>query len=208
MEESLDTDMVMMAADQPALVLVGLIACGILCCFFGYRTTHFLIDFSGFILFGMVAMLLAGVITEGNLLFMGLGMVAGGLIGALLAHGIYRLGIMILGGGACALIVWHFSETLPSEQWLIPAALAAGILGGLLSVVLQRFIISLATAALGGLFVVHGVFLLLLQFDIEPSLPEALGVYTDAALFGLAWSVMSGTGFIFQLFLNKDKKEK
>ena len=208
MKESLHPDMEMMVAQQPALVLVGLIACGILCCFFGYRTTRFLIDFSGFILFGMVAMLLTGVITEGNLLFMGLGLVAGGLIGGLMAHGIYRLGVMVLGGGACALMLWHFSASLPSEHWVLPAALAAGIVGGLLSLLLQRFIISLVTAALGGLFVVHGVFLLLLQFDIEPSLPESLGNFNNATLFGIAWLIMSGTGFIFQLFLNKDKKEK
>ena len=208
MKETLHPHIETLIAQQPALVLVGLIACGMLCCFFGYRTTHFLIDLSGFFLFGLTAMLLAGVITQGNLLFMGIGLLAGGLLGTLLAHWVYRLGIMTLGGGVCSLLVWHFSESLPSTQWILPTAIVAGILGGILALLLQRFIISLATAALGGLFVAHGVFLLMLQFDIEPSLPESFGSFSDAALFALTWAAVSATGFIFQMFLSKEKREK
>ena len=204
--ETLHPHIELLAAQQPILVFIGLIVCGMLCCFFGYRTTHFLIDMSGFILFGLAAMLLASLATQGNLFFMGIGLLGGGLLGALLTHWIYRLGIITLGGGVCALLAWHFSDSLPSTQWILPATIAAGTLGGIVSLLLHRFIISLATSVLGGLFVVHGVFLLLLQFEMEPSLPESFGEYTRAALFALTWTAVSATGFLFQIFLDKSKK--
>ncbi|NLH75792.1 MAG: PDZ domain-containing protein, partial [Acidobacteria bacterium] len=39
---------------------VALAACGILCCFFGYRTTKLLLDVSGFVILGLAAALLVG----------------------------------------------------------------------------------------------------------------------------------------------------
>ncbi|MCK5861370.1 MAG: hypothetical protein KAH38_02725 [Candidatus Hydrogenedentes bacterium] len=208
MKEDLYPHIEMLATQQPALILVGLIACGMLCCFFGYRTTRFLIDLSGFICFGLIVMLLAGVATAGNLLFMGIGLIAGGLIGTLLTRWVYRLGIMALGGGACSLLLWHFSYLLPAENWILPSAIGAGILGGILALFLQHSIISLVTAALGGLFVVHSVFLLLLRFEIEASLPESLGAFSGAALFTLAWIAVASAGFIFQMFLDRGQKEE
>ena len=208
MEETLHSDMTLLAEQQPAFMLVGLIACGLLCCFFGYRTTNLLISLSGFILFGMLAMLLAGFVTEGNLLYMGLGLLVGGLIGALLAYGVYRLGIMVLGSGVSALIMWHFSSSLPSEQWLLPAIILAALLGGIMSLLLQHVLISLATAILGGLMTVHGVFLLLSQFEITPFLPDTLGSYSHIALFTLSWLCLTVVGFLFQLLFDKDRKKR
>ena len=200
--------MILVTDQQPVPVLIGLIACGLLCCFFGYRTTDFLIGFSGFIFFGMCAMLLAGIVAEGNLLFMGLGLLAGGVVGALLAHSIYRLGIMILGSGVSALIMWHFADVLPSEQWLLPAIIGAAILGGIVSLLLRHLLISLATATLGGLMTAHGVFMLLLRFDVNPSLPESFGAYSHAALFALSWLCLTITGLLFQLLFDKERKKR
>ncbi len=208
MKESIHPHIEMVAMEQPVLAAVALIACGMVCCYFGYRTTYFLIDVTGFIFIGMTALLLAGMATQGNLLIMGVALVAGGIIGAFLAHRVYRLGVMAFGGGVCALLAWHFSDALPSEQWELPVVIASGVLGGVLSLFLQRFIISLATAVLGGLFVAHGAFLLLAQFDINPTLPEAaVEASGGAAPFLAAWAGVAATGFLFQLVCSGLRKK-
>ncbi len=207
MSESLHPHIEMLAEYQPALAFVGLIACGMLCCYFGYRTTHFLVDASGFVFAGLVALLIAGVITQGNLLYMGLALLLGGLVGALLAHRIYRLGVMIIGGGVCALLVWHFAEALPSERWELPAVIIAGLLGAVVALFLHRFIISMATAVLGGLFITHGIFLLLAFLDIKPSAPDLAGPFSGAAPFAMAWAGLAATGFIFQMLLGKTRAD-
>lgn len=208
MEEAIHPELSLLITQQSVPILAGLVACGLLCCFFGYRTTHFLVDLSGFILFGMISMLAAGVIADGNILVMGIALLAGGIVGALLAHTVYRLGIMALGGGASALVMWHFSESLPNDQWLLPAIIAAMLLGGILSLFLQHLLVSTATAILGGLMVVHGMFMLLEYFEVAPTLPESYGSFSSAALFTMAWGTVSLTGFLFQMIFDRNNKRK
>ena len=185
---------------------IGLAACGILCCFFGYRTTRLLLDASGFVVLGLIGVLGAGFASGGHLLFMLGGLAAGGLLGLLVAHFIYRLGLMLFGGGLGALVAWSYADTFLEGNAAIAAIVIAGVASGLAALFLERFTLSLVTAALGAWFTVRGVFLILEAMEITPVRPETGASLAHISTMVLAWAALTGVGFLFQVVAGGRKK--
>lgn len=183
-----------------------LAACGIVCCFFGYRTARLLLDISGFVVVGLLSLLAGGVLTEGNLMVMFGALVVGGILGAVLAHFIYKLGLALFGGGLSALIAWSYADIYLEANAFIAAVVVAAVVGGIASLFLQRFTLSLITAGLGAWFTVEGVFLLLEAMEITPVRPEAGERLAQVSTMVLAWVILTGMGFIFQLVSARRKK--
>lgn len=206
-EQNLLTSMESFTLEESPAALLLLAACGLLCCFFGYRTTRFLLDAIGFVTLGLGAALLAGAVSDGHLVFMGVALLVGGIAGGLLAHFVYRLGVALFVGGACAFLAWHIMQFYdePRLTWVI--VVAAALSGGLLAGFLSRLFISLATAVSGGLFVARGMFGLLAYFEITPRLPEMGSGFDATPPLLISWLALTVAGFIFQLLLGGRKKD-
>ncbi len=205
--QDLSTTFETVALEESWLALGALIACGLLCCFFGYRTTRFLLDAIGFIALGLAAALLTGIVSDGNLALMGLALLVGGVAGALLAHFVYRLGISFLAGAASGVIAWQIMSLYDDTAMTWVVVGAAALSSGLLAIFLTRFFTSLSTAAIGAWFVARGTFVLLAKLDITPRLPDAENTLAAMSPAIISWLVLAGAGLVFQLIFGKRKKD-
>lgn len=185
---------------------VALAACGILCCFFGYRTTKLLLDVSGFVILGLAAALLVGFLSEGDLGAVLCALIAGGVLGAGVAHFAYRIGVMLFGCGITALVAWNWVQVALEENHALAAVVLGGLVGGLAAFFLERFTVRLVTAMLGGWFTVQGVFLLLESMDVTPVQPETGEAFRNVPTQAVAWAVLTLVGFLFQLVAGRRKK--
>ena len=185
---------------------VALAACGILCCFFGYRTTKLLLDVSGFVVLGLAASLLVGFLSEGKLVAILCALIIGGFLGAVIAHFAYRIGVMLFGCGITALVAWNWVQVAMEENHALAAVILGGLAVGLAAFFLERFTVLLVTAMLGGWFTVQGVFLLLESMDVTPIHPETGGALRNVPTQAVAWGVLTIVGFLFQLVAGRRKK--
>jgi hypothetical protein len=167
---------------------------GILFCFFGYRLFKIVLGIAGFI---WGALLVASVVfglTHSTLAAVLAGL-AGGIVFALLAVFLYYVGVFILGtffGAAIGIFVLAIVGVM-TPVWVI---LILAVLGGVLAVIFQRFMIILSTAFVGAWAVVFGVFHLI---------PKTEGVaYTYIAL--VAWIVLGVIGMLVQYRVTARKK--
>jgi hypothetical protein len=157
-----------------AVVAVG-IGVGTLYCFLGYRTLRFVIGLTGFILAGGVAFILAAWLSAGHTIASVIVGAVGGLCGAVALHFLYKTGVFGLGLMAAGLIA---SNVLADRQesWIIWAVFGAAFGGGLLAILIERPVVTLATAAIGSWLVVAGITFFLMG-------PEALDKLRDTAQF-------------------------
>lgn len=167
---------------------------GILFCFFGYRLFKIVLGIAGFI---WGALLVASVVfglTHSTLAAVLAGL-AGGIVFALLAVFLYYVGVFILGtylGAAVGIFVLAIFGVM-TPVWVI---LILAILGGVLAVIFQRFMIVLSTAFVGAWAVVFGIFYLI---------PKTKGgAYTYIAL--AAWIVLGVIGMLVQYRVTARKK--
>lgn len=121
-----------------ALVLSGAIAC-----FAGYRLFRLVLAIYGFILGAMIASSAMGVT---NTLGMVVAALLGGLIGAAILVFAYFVGIALVGAGLGALIGhvgWSYVQSGDPPPLVVIALAVAGAVGAM---VLQRYVIIVATA--------------------------------------------------------------
>lgn len=182
---------------------IALAACGIVCCFFGYRTAKLLLDVSGFVVLGLVASLAVGFFSDGNLAAMLGALVAGGILGAVIAHLAYRAGVMLFGCGVCALAAWNWAQLSLESGGILAAVVLGGLVGGLAAFFLERFTVSLITAGLGAWFTVQGVFLLLEEMGVTPEKQETGSFLDSLPSWLFAWLALTVVGFLFQLVAGK-----
>lgn len=185
---------------------IALAACGILCCFFGYRTTKLLLDVSGFVVLGLACSLAVGFFSGGDMAGMLGGLVAGGILGAVIAHMAYRAGVMLFGCGVTALGAWNWAQYSMESGGILAAVVLGGLAGGLAAFFLERFAVSLITAGLGAWFTVQGVFLLLEEMGVTPEKQETGGLLDTVPPRIFAWIVLTFVGFLFQLVAGRFKK--
>ncbi|MBN2309946.1 MAG: DUF4203 domain-containing protein [Candidatus Hydrogenedentes bacterium] len=182
---------------------IGLaIALGILYCFLGYRALKFVIFLTGFALAGTVACAIAAWASQGNPLVCLIAGLVGGILGAVAILVLYKVGVFCLGLMAGALI----AQTVLAgrgDAWVVWAVIGAGGLGGLVALVLERPIMTLATAALGAWMIVSGAAFFYVGpgffdgFD-EPFVPGSRRFWLVTS-----WAALALTGLLFQFVSTK-----
>jgi Domain of unknown function (DUF4203) len=127
--------------ELPAALL--LVVGGAVACFAGYRLFRIVLAIYGFILGAMLASSMMGV---SNTTGMVVAAIVGGLGGALVLVFAYFIGIALVGAGLGALIAhagWGYVR--PGEPPAL-AVIALAVLGAIGSMMLQRYVIIVATA--------------------------------------------------------------
>jgi hypothetical protein len=158
---------------SPALLLIA----GFVVCFFGYRLLRLTLGLAGFGVGLASGLAIAGIIPDASqVLTIIIGIVCG-ILGAILAALVYKLGVFLLGAGAGVLVA---SIVLAATAWHHPMLirLAAAIAGGILTLILERPLVSILSALAGGLGTAAGTFELLGWYRI------ATGVKTPPANYG------------------------
>jgi hypothetical protein len=182
-------------------IAVG-IAVGTLYCFLGYRTLRFVLCLTGFGLAGAVAGGLAAWLSQGDALWSSGAMVFGGLCGAFAMVFLYRTGVFLVGMLAAALIAQNAltGSEAASSVW---ALLGAAALGGVLALVIERFVMTVATAAIGAWLVVCGVGFFLVGPSFLDVFQEPLEAGHDRGVALLCWTILAVAGALAQFATTK-----
>jgi len=184
-----------------ACVAIG-IGVGTLYCFLGYRTLRFVIALTGFILAGGVAFVIAAWLSAGHTIAATLVGIAGGICGSVALTFLYRAGVFGLGLLAFGLIA---SNALADRQenWVIAAVFGIALAGGLLAVLIERPVVTLATAAIGSWLVVAGVAFFLLGPEVLDKLRDTSKFEEERLVVVGSWAVLALTGIIAQFATHK-----
>ena len=195
-------------SELPVTTLQGgvavLIAVGTLYCFLGYRTLRFVLALTGFILAGSVAGAFTAWLSGNHLIASACAAAFGGLCGAMALAFLYRSGVFLLGVLGVFVVGMHLIQQRP-EPWLPWAVVGAGIVGGLVALVAERFIMTLATAAIGAWFVVSGIafFLIGPEYLEQAHQPDLSDSQARIAFF--VWCVLAVAGALAQFAAHKRK---
>ena len=136
---------------------LALIVGGTLSCFAGYRLFRVVLAIYGFILGAMLASSMMGATSTGAMM---VAAIAGGIGGALVLTLAYFVGIALVGAGLGALVahvIWQSSGSTEPPALAVILFAVAGSIGAML---LQRYVIILATAFGGAWTLMVGVFAL------------------------------------------------
>lgn len=155
METLTQLQMEALSPGQEQGTLVGLLLAGVLYCFLGYRVFRFLLGLTGFLLAGAVAGALAGWLTYGHVVTMGIAGLVGGVCGAVALLFLYRLGVFFIGFLGGLIIAYHVLQGRP-EPWIIWAILGSGCVGGVMALGLEPLVMTVATSV-DRRMAVHGV---------------------------------------------------
>ena len=142
-----------LSAVSPVLLLIA----GFFVCFFGHRLLRFTLGLAGFAVGLALGLAVAGLITGINQVVTVIIGVVCGILGAALAALLYKVGVFMLGAGAGALVA---GIVITATGWHYPvlARLLAAVGGGILTLVLERPLISVLTAFAGAWGIALGAF--------------------------------------------------
>jgi len=186
-----------------ALVALG-IGVGTLYCFLGYRTLRFVIGLTGFILAGGVAFVLTAWLSAGHTAAsVGVGL-GGGFCGAVALYFLYRAGVFGLGLLAFGLISSNVLADR-NEYWVIWAVFGIAFVGGLLAILIERPIVTLATAAIGSWLVVAGIAFFLMGPDVIDKLRDTAQFEEERLVVVGSWAVLALTGAFAQFATHKSR---
>ncbi|PYR26840.1 MAG: hypothetical protein DMF98_07790 [Acidobacteria bacterium] len=139
--------------ELPAAIV--LVLGGALACFAGYRLFRFVLAIYGFILGAMLA---SSLVAPSMTVWMVVAAIVGGLVGAVVLMFAYLVGIALVGAGLGALVAHlaaqYFGPGDPPPIVLIVLA----VLGAIAAMLLQRYVIIVATAFGGAWTVIVGLF--------------------------------------------------
>ncbi len=143
--------MLPLAYEGPAAI--ALVLGGAIACFAGYRWFRIVLAIYGFIAGSMLA---SSTLGSSNTTGMLVAAVLGGLVGALILFFAYFVGIALVGAGLGVLIVHTaWARVSPGEPpWVMVLLFAA--LGAIAALVLQRYVIIVATAFAGAWTIIIG----------------------------------------------------
>lgn len=172
--------------DVPLSTILGIaILLGVLNCFFGYRFFKFILGTWGFLVGSALAGGIAFALSHNQIIAIVVGVI-GGAIGGTTFVSMYFIGVFGVGavfGGLCGSVILGSIEV---GQWtgvLIIAAAAIGV--GLVALLLQKLLISVATAFLGAGGIVGGLYYLIMRLDPREQPPNI------AALGNAYWAVVA-----------------
>ena len=194
----------MAATDLRALMAVS-IAIGTLYCFLGYRVLRFALGVTGFLLAGCAAALLTAWMTQGNAILTTVALCIGGICGACALFFLYKVGVFCLGMAGGALVAKAILGG-SVENWMSSVVLGSAVFGGLSGLLIERPIVTLATACLGAWGVVHGLAFFVLGVDSVDKLQTALE-RPDAHWTVMAcWIALTIAGALTQLITHKHRE--
>lgn len=181
------------------LVITGF---GIFCCFWGYGLFRFTLVLLGFFA-GIYAVLTygSGLITDKNILI--IIAIALGIIIGILILAFYYVGIFLSGCIASYFVINYLGLRFDySEKILIIAGIC--LLGGVLSLIFQRFMIILATGVIGSFCTINGIgYLIFLMKYGKGSFNKYLNTIKLSSdfyyLLLFVVSIIALCGIIFQL---------
>ncbi len=125
----------------PAAIL--LLIAGAIACFAGYRLFRIVLGIYGFILGAMLASSIMGV---NNSFAMVVGALVGGIVGAVVLVMAYFVGVALVGAGLGALlghVIWSWAA---DGEPPVAAVIIVSLAGGVGAMLLQRYVIIVATA--------------------------------------------------------------
>jgi hypothetical protein len=197
------------AYELPAAVL--LVLGGALACFAGYRLFRTVLAIYGF-LFG--AAFASSMMAATNTTGMIIAAVLGGLVGALVLVFAYFVGIAVAGAGLGALVAhvgWSYVK--PGDPPLVALAILA-VLGAVAAMILQRYVIIVATAFGGAWTVIVGGFAVAGERGIvkRPTLTSDVWIlYPTSPAPGnrwipIAWVALGLLGTVVQLGITGKKR--
>lgn len=182
---------------QATAALIFMLAVGLVYCFAGYSLLRFIFGLTGFLIAGTTAAVLGGWLSHGNLLAMGGALLFGGICGAMALVFLYRLGVFLI--GFISGMLFGFAFFFESDASFGPVmALVAAFVGGFVALFLERPVMKLATAAIGGwLCAVAGLFLCINQGVVDKALQQTLTPHATWILLGV-WVFLTLLGATFQ----------
>lgn len=184
-------------AGNEHFVLAGGILAGVMYCFLGYRLIRVLIALTGFVLAALPAVVVAAWLSQAHPVAMAVAGFIGGLAGAAFMTFVYRAGIFCLGFLGTALIAHHLL-TATELSWAPWAVLGLGVAGGLLALLIERPVITVATAAVGAWVILISAALLLMKSDLAET-TTAQELTSNASLtIVAAWTVLAVAGTLAQ----------
>jgi len=184
---------------SPLLLLIA----GFVVCFFGYRLLRFTLGLAGFCVGLALGLAVAGLITGiSQVITIVIGIVCG-ILGALLASLLYKVGVFMLGAGAGALLA---GIIVAATGWHYPmiARVLAAIAGGILTLVLERPLVSILSAFAGAWGIVLGAFRL---FGWHHSSAQAHGPPANYGVMIACWLVLGLLGLGVQLRSGNRRKK-
>ena len=136
---------------ENAVLVLGILAgVGALYCFFGYRLLKLILGLTGFLLAGSTAAVIVGFLSYGNVPAMAIAVFIGGLCGAMALFFLYKTGIFCVGMLGAVVVAYQLLQGRP-ESWILWAVAGLGLVGGFLAILIERPIMTLATAAIGAM---------------------------------------------------------
>ena len=173
------------------------VAVGMLYCFVGYRLFKAVLVCTGFCLAGAVAGAVAGAATQGNLVFVAIAAIAGGLAGALALVFLYRAGVVCL-GVLTGVLLAHVILGPRLESWAPSAMLGTAIFAGLVALIFERAVMTVATAIIGGWVAAHGISFFILGATAIGEMEAAADQPHARWMLLTCWVVLAVSGVITQ----------
>jgi uncharacterized protein DUF4203 len=134
---------------------IVLVIGGTLACFAGYRLFRFVLAVYGFILGAMLA---SSMVAASNTLGMLAAAIGGGIVGAGVLMVAYFVGIALVGAGLGALVAHMAAQYFGPGDPPPLALIGLSVLGAVGAMVLQRYVIIMATAFGGAWTLIVGLF--------------------------------------------------
>jgi len=188
------------AATMAALAVV----IGTIYCFAGYRVFKFVLGLTGFVLAGAVAAHLAMVFFPSHSIIRWVALIGGGLAGAIAMLAFYEIGVFLI-GLLGALLVTDTVLSGYSVSWGPWAMVGGAVAGGLLAVLLERPIMTLATAAIGAWGVVAGVAYFAMDAPLFSVFDRPFAFEGNGWICAASWAVLTCAGAGAQFSTRKRK---
>jgi len=191
------------------------VVAGALMCFYGYRLFLVALGLFGALVGGYAGLLIGTDLSPANQVVPVLVALVGSLLGGILMVTMYFLGVFIagatLGGLLAAALTLHASP----DVHLIAIAII-GAIGGIVALLVQRYVIVVATALNGAALIIGSVWMFLSQMTpveayhrlsqhlAPPNAMTVSGVHLYV-LVG-AWIVLGALGILVQFVIGEPKK--
>jgi len=183
-------------------LLAAVVLLGLLICFFGYRMLRFVLAIAGFIIGASFVAGFGFTLTDGKeILVILIAAVAGGLIVGALFLFLYTAGVFLVGAIFGILlfsgIIGFVNSNTSPILYILPA-----LVGGILALLLQKFMIILITSFAGAWVSVMAV-LYFISSDFSPLSLEFLDSIGENQTYRIvfSWLALGVLGFITQYII-------
>lgn len=186
------------------------LALGGLVCLFGYRLVRVTVVLAGVLVGVAVGAGAVGLIPDSGQLAVLIAGAVGGVIGGILAAVLYKVGVFLLGAGGGALVAAVVIGLLGFAATPV-VLVAAGVAGGVLALIAQRFIVSVLTAFAGAWGITAGIAHLVGWCTVEAALRSPAAQRSTVPEFFVMvaiWVAFGVIGLVIQLAAGGNRKKK